>query len=322
MSRTAGLSLHEIRSAAEGLSGLVVRTPLVPLHGAEGDQDILLKPEIHQPVGSFKIRGILHAVRSLPDDRRAAGLLTVSAGNTAQALAWCGRRFGVPARSLMPEGAPVTKVEAVRALGGTPVLVPVDEVFRFLRERGWEGEPEAFVHPWIDRDVMIGHASLALEILEDAPDVESVFVPVGGGGLMGGVGTALKLLAPSVRVIAVEPEGCPSLHASLEAGAPASVDCRTACDGVAVPYITEEMFPLLREVVDESVLVPEADVLAMVRRHALQDKLVVEPSGALAAAAALRMPRSRRGRSACLVTGGSIDAGKLRALLTDEPPAA
>ena len=311
-------SLPEIRAATAGLDGVVVRTPLVPLHTFDGPVDILLKPEIHQAVGSFKIRGVFNAVSRLSGVQRRRGISTVSAGNTAQALAWTGRRFGVAARSLMPDTAPRSKIDAVRAWGGEPVLVPAAEVFRYLREHGWEDEPYAFIHPWTNRDVMIGHGSIGVEIIEDCPDVESVYVPVGGGGLIAGVGAAVKALRPSVRVVAVEPEGCPSLHESLRLGRPACVTCDTICDGVAVPYITDEMYPLLREIVDEAVLVPEAATAAMVGQLARRNKMIAEPSGALAAAAAAAAPREKRGRSVCVVTGGSIDVSTLLAILADE----
>lgn len=306
----------EFEAAAKSLRDVVRRTQLVPLHTHHGEADILLKPEIHQTVGNFKIRGVFHAVSQLDASERARGISTVSAGNTAKALAWTGRHFGVEARSLMPEGAPRTKIEAVRAYGGTPVLVPMDEVFRFLKERGWEDEPYAFIHPWTNRDVMIGHGSMALEILDECPEVETVFIPVGGGGLIGGVGSALKALAPAVRVVAVEPAGCPALHASLAAGRPTSVECDTICDGVAVPYITDEMYPLLAELADDVVLVTEEAVRDTIKRLALGNHIVAEGAGALATAAALAVAPEERGLSVAIVTGGSIDADKLAAILT------
>lgn len=308
---------EEFEAAAESLRGVVRHTQLVPLHTHSGEADILLKPEIHQTVGNFKIRGVFHAVSALDEAARARGISTVSAGNTAKALAWTGRHFGVEARSLMPESAPRTKIDAVRAYGGTPVLVPTAEVFRFLKEHGWEDEPYAFIHPWTNRDVMLGHGSMALEILEECPDVETVFIPVGGGGLIGGVGSALKALAPAVRVVAVEPAGCPALHASLAAGRPTSVDCDTICDGVAVPYITDEMYPLLAELADDVVLVTEAEVRATIMRLAIGNHIVAEGAGALATAAALSVEPKKRGLSVALVTGGSIDADKLAAILTE-----
>jgi threonine dehydratase len=310
-------SLAEIREARERIGAVVRHTPLVPAHEGFRAEEVYLKLETFQPVGSFKLRGVFNAVAALPDAERRRGVSTVSAGNTAQALGWSARYFGVTARSLMPETAPSTKIEAVRAYGGEPVLVPVAEIFRYLKQAGWEKEPFAFIHPWTDRNVMKGHGSLGLEILEDLPDVETVLVPVGGGGLMAGVGSALRRAKPEVRIVAVEPEGCPALFRSLEAKRPMEVDCRTICDGVAVPYVTEEMFPILRELTAEVRLVSEANVSAAVRNLALFNKIVAEPSGALALAAALDMPPAARGKTVCIVTGGSLDAGKLAHILTD-----
>jgi threonine dehydratase len=311
-------SQAEIEAARERLRGVIVPTPLVPLHVHGPDPGILLKPETLQPAGSFKLRGIFNAVALIPQQRRARGLSTVSAGNTAKALAWCGRHFGVSARSVMPEVAPATKVEAVRALGGTPVLVPTPEVFRFLKEHRWEREPYAFVHPWTDRDVHAGHASLGLEILESSPDVETVFVPLGGGGLFAGVASALRARAPSVRVVAVEPASCAHFAAALAAGRPVDVPCQTLCDGVAVPYLTEELFPLLRDLASEVVQVSEAEVRAAIRMLANGNHLIAEGAGALATAAALKTPQTLRGRSVALVTGGSIDTKKLREILGED----
>ena len=302
----------EVVAAAELLRDVVVRTPLLAVPGVDG---VWIKPEVLQPAGSFKVRGVFHRVARMSADSRGRGISTVSAGNTAKALAWAGRYFGVSARSLMPDSAPRTKIEAVEALGGTPVLVPVEEVFAFLKEHRWEQEPYAFVHPWTDRDVMIGHGTLGLEIVEALPEVDTVFVPVGGGGLLGGVGSALKATRPDVRLVAVEPAGCPSLHAAIGAGKPVEVACDTICDGVAVPYITSEVFPLLSDLADESVLVSEDDVRAAIRILATTCGMVAEGSGALALAAAMAMPAERRGCCVCIVTGGSIDLAKLASIL-------
>ncbi len=310
-------SLAEIHEAAVRSHRVVVRTALVPLHVFGEPVAIFLKPEIHQAVGSFKIRGIHNAVASLAAADRARGLSTVSAGNTAQALAWCARHFGVAARAVMPDTAPASKIDAVRRYGGEPVLVPTAEVFRFLRERRWTAEPYAFVHPWTNRDVLIGHGTIGLEIAADLPGVTSVFVPVGGGGLLAGVGSALRALRPRTRIVAVEPEGCPALHESFRQGRPATVSCRTICDGVAVPYITEELYPLLRRVVDEVALVPEREVERTIKRLALRDHLVVEGSAALPVAAALAEPPERLGCAVCVVTGGSIGTDLLLRILGD-----
>jgi threonine dehydratase len=311
-------SLSEIEEARERCRGVIRHTPLVPLHEAFGVEDVHLKLETFQAIGSFKLRGVYNAVASLSEENRKRGLSTVSAGNTAQALAWSGRRFGVSARSLMPDTAPAAKIDAVRAYGGEPVLVPVPELFRYLEERGWEREAFAFIHPWTNRDVMMGHGSLGLELIEDLPDVETVLVPVGGGGLLAGVGAALAAARPRARIIAVEPERCCALHRSLEARKPVRVECKTICDGVAVPYVTEEMFAVLKRLASKVHLVSERRVKAAVRNLAIHNKVVAEPSGALAVAAALEIPVSERGKAVCLVTGGSIDPSKLAEILVNQ----
>ena len=172
-------SLNEFKAAANNLESIIVHTPLIPYRGGDNDAKILLKPEILQAVNSFKLRGVFNAVASLSAEEKAKGVSTVSAGNTAQALAWSARYFGISARSIMPDTAPLPKIEAVKAYGGIPVLIPISEVFRFLQEHLWEQEPYSFIHPWTNGQVLIGHGSLGLEIMDDAPDVDTVFIPVG-----------------------------------------------------------------------------------------------------------------------------------------------
>ncbi len=311
-------SLNEFKAAANNLESIIVHTPLIPYRGGDNDTRILLKPEILQAVNSFKLRGVFNAVASLSEEEKARGVSTVSAGNTAQALAWSARYFKISARCIMPETAPLPKIEAVKAYGGIPVLIPMPEVFRFLQEHLWDQEDYSFIHPWTNRQVMIGHGSLGLEIMDDAPDVETVLIPVGGGGLMGGVGSAIKAVNPSVRIYAVEPEDCPALRAAVDHGQPTKVKCKTICDGVAVPYITDEMFPLLSELIDDVLLVSEQSVRAAIRSILWHNKMLAEPAGALALAAALQMPPKRRGKSVCLVTGGSISVELMMEILQEE----
>jgi threonine dehydratase len=311
-------SLNEFKAAAKSLEAVIVRTPLIPYRGGNDDTKILLKPEVLQPVNSFKLRGVFNAVASLSEEEKARGVSTVSAGNTAQALAWSGRYFGISARSIMPETAPRPKIEAVKAYGGIPVLVPTAELFRFLKEHLWEQEPYSFIHPWTNRQVMIGHGSMGLEIMDDASDANAVFIPVGGGGLLGGVGSAIKAVNPSVRIYAVEPEGCPALRSAVDHGQPITVECKTICDGVAVPYITDEMFPLLNELIDDVLLVSEQAVRTAIRSILWRNKMLAEPAGALALAAALQMPPTDRGKSVCLVTGGSIGVELLMEILQED----
>ncbi|MDQ3547687.1 MAG: pyridoxal-phosphate dependent enzyme [Chloroflexota bacterium] len=311
-------TLDDVHAATERLRGIAVRTPVVPLHSYDASSDILLKLENLQPIGSFKLRGIFNAVAALTPERRAAGVSTTSSGNTAQALAWAGRYFGVTARSLMPEDAPVAKIEAMRAYGGTPVLVTREHLFSYMAEHGWNEEPYAFIHPWIDSLVMAGAGTIGLEILEDVPDVETIFIPVGGGGLSSGIGTAVKAMRPDIRIVAVEPDGCCALSQSLAAGKPMSdVTCNTICDGVAVPLVVPEVFEILRDVIDDVVLVSDDDVKKTIKRLALRNKLVTEGSGALAATAALSLPSAQRGKSVCIVTGGSIDPTFFASIVTD-----
>ena len=299
-------TLSEFRAAANRLESIIVHTPLITYHGGEDEPQILLKPEIFQAVNSFKLRGVFNAVDSLSPEEKNKGVSTVSAGNTAQALAWSARHFGISARSIMPDTAPLSKIEAVKAYGGIPILKPISEVFRFLQEHLWEQEPYSFIHPWTNRQVMIGHGSLGLEIMDDAPDIDAVFIPVGGGGLLGGVGSAIKAINSAVRIFAVEPEGCPALRSAVDHGQPMTVECQTICDGVAVPYITDELFPLLNELIDDVILVSERSVRLAIRFMLLGNKMLSEPSGALALAAAQKVAPSRRGKCVCLVTGGSI----------------
>ncbi len=308
-------TLEEIQTAAERLREIVVHTPLVPLHNYDHRTDILIKPEIHQVVTSFKIRGVFNAVAALKPKERAKGLSTVSAGNMAQALAWTGRYFDVPTKSIMPESAPKTKIEAVQRYGGEPVLVSTEEVFRFLQEHLWEQEPETFIHPWTNRNVMIGHGTIGLEIFEDQSDIDTVFVPVGGGALISGIASAIKNLNTSVRLVAVEPKGCAALTESLKQDKPATVDCKTICDGVAIPYITEELFPILKDVIDDVMVVSEDAVQQAVSALALGNRIIVEPAAALSVAAAMATPAKKRGQTVCVVTGGSIDTDQLLATL-------
>jgi threonine dehydratase len=296
-----------------------VHTPLITYHGGNDEPQILLKPEIFQAVNSFKLRGVFNAVASLSPEEKNRGLSTVSAGNTAQALAWSARHFGISARSIMPDTAPLPKIEAVKAYGGIPVLKPISEVFRFLQEHLWEQEPYSFIHPWINRQVMIGHGSLGLEIMDDAPDIDAVFIPVGGGGLLGGVGSAIKAVNSAVRIFAVEPEGCPALRSAVDHGQPITVECKTICDGVAVPYITDELFPLLNELIDDVILVSERSVRLAIRSMLLGNKMLSEPSGALALAAAQKVAPSQKGKSVCLVTGGSISFDLMLEILQETP---
>jgi len=189
----------------------------------------------------------------------------------------------------------------------------------YILGHGWESEPYAFIHPWFDHDFRAGHGTIGLEIIEDLPDVETVYIPVGGGGLICGVGSALKELKPSVRVIGVQPEACPALYESFQTGKGGIwvTLSETICDGVAAPWITEEMYPLIKQVVDDVVLISEKAVKKAMKDLMLRNKLIVEGAGALSVAAAVQDPLEKRGNAVCILTGGSIDTDKLVAILND-----
>ncbi len=309
-------TLTKIQAAAERLRHIIVRTPLVPLHSFDNTTDIFLKPEILQPIGSYKIRGVYNWAASLTIEERNRGLSTISAGNTAMALGYAARLFRVPARSLLPDSVPASKLEAINRYGVEAVLVPMDELINFIFEAHWNKEPYSFLNPWADQEMIAGSGSIGLEIFQDMPDVETVYVPVGGGGLISGIGSALKALKASLRVVGVQSEACPSLHATFKAGRPTWVDVQsTICDGTAVPFVVDEMYPLLRQVVDEAILVSEEAVRIAIKKLSLRNKLIVEGSGALSVAAALATPPEERGKTVCIISGGSIDSDKLMEII-------
>lgn len=306
-------TMEDVLTARERLRGIAIRTPLLQLHGSEL---IWIKPECLQPVGSFKLRGIYNAVAALSPEERARGVSTVSSGNTAQALSWAARRFGVPARAVMPLTTAANKIAATEAYGGRPDLMAGEQAFGYLRAGAYHDFPDTFIHPVANRDVIAGHGSIGLEIDEDMPDVETIYVPIGGGGLVSGIANVLKALRPSIRIVGVQPSGCTPVIAGLAAGQPVDVTVDTICDGVAVSFMFPEMYPLLHHLVDDIVTVDDDDVRHAIRHLALRNKIVAEGAGALAVAAALQSNSS--GRKIAIVSGGSIDADRLADILTSD----
>jgi threonine dehydratase len=312
-------TIDAVRKAAERLRGVAVRTRLVRF-GAEQDA-LFLKPEVGQPTGSFKIRGAYNwAAGLLPDDVRR-GFSTFSAGNTALALAHCAQVLRTTCHCILPDYATEVKVQALRDRGVATVLLPLAELLDYILGAEWQGESYAFLHPWAEPAMIAGHATIGLEILEDLPGVETVFVPVGGGALACGVGCAVRKLSPAVRVVGVQTESCPALAQSFRQGRPAWVESQpTICDGVAVPFTSDQLYPLLRETVDSVVVVSEAEVRATIHRLAAEQQLVAEGAGALALAAAVATPREERGLSVCLVSGGNIPNQLLKQIVEGDSP--
>jgi threonine dehydratase len=310
------VTVDVIRQAAKRLAGVAVRTPLLPFPADDG---LWLKPENLQPVGAFKLRGAYNAVACLPEPVRARGVLTHSSGNHGQALAYAAHAFGVPCVVVMPDVAPAVKVAATRAAGAEIVFVPPADRARaaeaLAAKRGMTVVP-----PYDHTDVIAGQGTVGLEIVGDLPDVEVVLVPVGGGGLASGVATAVKALRPAARVIGVEPELAADAKESLEAGQlvrwPVERTYRTMADGVRVG-LSELTFAHLRERLDAIVTVSEREIASAVGRLVRGARIVVEPSGAVAAAARLfRRDELPAGRTVAIVSGGNIEPAVLAELVT------
>ena len=307
------IPLDEIRGARERLGGDVLRTPLVRF-----EDRIWLKLENLQPIGSFKLRGALSAIRAASADELAGGVVTASAGNMAQGVAWAAREAGVRARIVAPETAPRAKLDAVELLGGEVISVPHEVWWQTMVERRYEGVEGLFVHPVEDEAVMAGNGTIGLELCEDLEAFDTVVIPWGGGGLTTGIASAVKALRPDVRVVTAEPETAAPLAASLAAGAPIEIDYRPSfVDGAGGRALLPTMWDRAREVVDEAVAVPLDEVAEAMRLLASRARVVAEGAGALALAAALR----RNDRVVCIVSGGNIDPAVLARVLLGETPA-
>ncbi len=309
------ISLDEIRRARERLGDDVLRTPLVRFEG-----DVWLKLESLQPIGSFKLRGALSAVRAAGRDELARGVVTASAGNMAQGVAWAAREAGVRAQIVAPETAPRAKLDAVERLGGEVILVPHEVWWQTMVERRYEGADGLFVHPVEDEAVMAGNGTIGLELCEDLDGFDAVVVPWGGGGLTTGIASAVKALRPEVRVVTAEPDTAAPLAASREAGGPVEIDfVPSFVDGAGGRALLPTMWERVKGLVDASSAVPLDEVAESMRLLAARTHVVAEGAGALALAAALRGDAGE-GRIVCIVSGGNVDAAVLARVLAGETP--
>lgn len=300
-------SLAQVRQAAERLGGTIVRTPLMRLKGDESGQ-IHLKPEILQPIGSFKVRGVGNWALSLSADQTEQGLSTTSAGNTAQAVGYMATQLGVSSRSLVPDTLHDAKRAAIEAYGTELVGVSMTDLMIYMFEEGWRSEPYCYLNPWGEPLMIAGHGTIGLEIMEDLDELDSVFVPVGGGALVAGVASVVKTLKPSIRVFGVQAKVNSALQAAFEADGPVWIEWnKTVVEGASTPVITHNMYPMLRELIDEVVVVSEEEVKTAMGQLAVHDKLVTEGAGAAPVAAALKTPEEARGSTVCIVSGGSVD---------------
>jgi threonine dehydratase len=302
------------------LAGTAVRTPLVRLHVDEAPTEIYLKLENLQPINSFKIRGAYNAMRSAPPEEVARGVLTTSAGNMAQGVGWAARELGVPFTVIVPDHAPQTKLDAIERLGGTYVKVPFDRWWQALEERAYPGVEGFFVHPVEDEPVMAGNGTIGLEILEDLPDVDTVIVPWGGGGLFTGIASAVKALRPETSMRVVELETSAPLTASVAAGEPREIDYKPSfVDGAGARALLPKMWGLGRPLLDGTDVVTLDETAAAVRLLAERARVVAEGAGALAVASALS-GRSGGGKIVAIVSGGNIDSSVLTTILAGGTP--
>lgn len=309
---TDRVSLEDIRAARERIADSIVRTPLVRLNVDEND--IYLKLENLQPIGSFKLRGAGNAIAMAKPDALAKGVYTASAGNMAQGVAWHARRIGIKCTVVVPDHAPSTKLEAITRLGATYIKVPFDEWWQVLVTRQFAGLDGFFVHSVSDAAVIAGNGTIGLEIIEDLPDVDTVLVPYGGGGLSSGIATAVKALKPDTKVFACEVETSAAFAAALAAGEPTKIEYRASfVDGIGSGSVLVEMWPMVSALLDGSVVMSLSDVAEAVRILATRNRIIAEGAGATPVAAALaeRKKGAMRGKIVCVVSGGNIDLEKL-----------
>jgi len=309
------IELSEIEAARGRIVGAAIRTPLVRLHVENAPAEIYLKLENLQPINSFKIRGATNAIMLAPADERAKGLVTASAGNMAQGVAWAARELGVPATIAVPEHAPEAKVAAIERLGGRVLKLPYDDWWNAIIASRVEGVDGLFVHPVQDPGVMAGNGTIGLEILEDLPDPDAVVIPYGGGGLTAGIASAIRALRPATKIFTAEPETGAALAAALAAGNPADVDYRASfVDGAGSRRVLDSMWPVVAPLVDRALVIPVGEAAAAVRTLAERARVIAEGAGALGPAAALA-GRAGAGKVVCVVSGGNINLAKLSQIL-------
>ena len=306
------ISLDEIRRARERLGDDVVTTPLLQL-----DENVWLKLENLQPIGAFKIRGALSALRAASRDELAHGVITASVGNMAQGVAWAAREAGVRARIVAPADASRAKLDAVERLGGEIVPVTYDEWWQAMVDRGYAGLEGLFIHPSDDPAVMAGNGTIGLELCEQLTSFDTVIVPWGGGGLAIGIASAVKALRPNVRVVAAEPATGAPLAASFAAGHQVDFDFTPSfVDGAGGPMLLPGVWEQAQGLIDEAVAVSLDDTAEAMRTLASRARVVAEGAGALPLAAA----SGREGRIICVISGGNIDAAIYAKVLAGETP--
>jgi threonine dehydratase len=314
------LSLPTIRSAHARIQDRIHRTPLLSATrlGARVGATLFHKCESLQKTGSFKVRGALNRVTQLDDAARTRGVVTVSAGNHAQALAWAARDAGVRCTVVMPETASRAKVDASRGYGAEVVLHGASGIEAFARAHELAVERSlTFVHPFDDEEVIAGQGTVGLEILEQLDQIDDVIVPIGGGGLIAGVAIAIKEQRPSIRVYGVEPSGAAVMRQSLDQDRPVRLtSMKTIADGLAAPMAGDVTFPIVKRYVDDVVLVTDEEILSAMREILFSTKLLAEGGGAAATAAVLSGKLNVAGRRVVAVlSGGNVDPSRVKECL-------
>ncbi len=312
------IALAAIEAARARIADVVVRTPLVRLELGPGQPDIRLKLENLQPINAYKLRGAANAVAMLEDEQRRRGVWTISAGNAGQGVAYAARRAGVPCTVVAIETAPASKLERMRALGARLVLAPYEVCWKALEERSYPGVEGTFIHPFDDDNFIAGHATMGLEILEDAPDVAAVIAAIGGGGLITGVGSAIKAKNPNVAVLGAEPETAAPTALSFSAGSPQVFAEWKASfvDGAGGQSVFPRMWQRMKPVVDGIIVVTLEQTRAAMRLMAEKSRIIAEGAGALPLAAALT-GKAGNGPIVAIVSGGNIDLEKFAGLILD-----
>lgn len=313
------ISLQAVEEARRLIAGSAVRTPLIRLNISGAPAEIYLKLENLQPIGSFKIRGAASAMARLRSDELArGGVVTASAGNMAQGVAWRARELGVPCTVIAPATAPQTKIDAIERLGGRVIKVSFDEWWTAFERRSYPGVEGTFIHSFDDPHVMAGNGTIALEILEDLEDVDAVVIPWGGGGLTCGVASALRQLRTACRVFTAEVATAAPLAASLAAGAPTQIDYQPSwVDGIGARAVFPQMFERARALIDGALVADLSEVAEALRLLVARNHVVAEGAGACPVACALS-GKAGTGKIVCIVSGGNIDPPKLARLLTHE----
>jgi len=314
---TEPVTLGDILRARDAIAGSAIRTPLVRLNLLDAPAQIYLKLENLQPIGSFKIRGAANAMAHMPEQDLARGVITASAGNMAQGVAWRARELGIACTVIAPETAPDAKVKAVERLGGRVIKVPFERWWQTFQERAFAGVDATFIHAFDDPHVMAGNGTIGLEIVEDLPDVDAVVIPWGGGGLTCGIAAALRASKPGCRIYAAEVASAAPLAASLAAGAPQVIDYRPSfVDGIGSKSVFPQMFELARTLIDAALVAGLDEVAAALLLLAERNRVIAEGAGACALACALS-GQAGSGKIVCIVSGGNIDLSKLCVLLAD-----